>query len=559
MKKFKLISLVAALVLVFSLVAGCNGGTTGASATPSAAPSAAPEGTSQAPTDSGEPTEPGPFMLPIVDSPVTFTAYNPWNVSASGMTDNNDSYAYQEAEKRTGVHIQWFHPGAADAQTNFNLSIASGDYYDTYMVMSSYFTGGIDSYVDDQIIIDMKDLVKEYAPNYDYIRHQDDTLITTITDAGNLPGFWQIAKTYQWSWLGPLGRTDWLKELGMEIPETYSQLHDVLVAFKDQKACEIPLSLNNNGLDDWLMAGYDTMYNPGWNNNFIQINGVVKFGAMEPGFKDYIAMLNQWYTEGLIDKEFYSRQTNPAFDTQFASAGKVGVGQSLYTFPDFIPLFSADPATFEFNGFKPPVKNAGDKRKVVIGGGMLNLNKGMLSVISTNCTDAVTLTKWYDYFYTEEGSLLANYGIEGEGFNYDANGVPKASELVYADKEGRAMNTMFPVYAFNQFQGFWYDWEREISPTTSQNVLDTKERFDSNWEDEYSMPSVSPTTEESAEYASIMNDINTYISENIVMFITGQKSVDEFDAFIEGIKGMNIDRAIEIQQGALDRYYGRVK
>ena len=71
------------------------------------------------------------------------------------------------------------------------------------------------------------------------------------------------------------------------------------------------------------------------------------------------------------------------------------------------------------------------------------------------------------------------------------------------------------------------------------------------------MPAIVHTVDESTEFTSIINDINTYIKEEQVKFITGAKSMDEFDAFIEQIKKMNIDRAIEIKQGALDRFNAR--
>ena len=41
-------------------------------------------------------------------------------------------------------------------------------------------------------------------------------------------------------------------------------------------------------------------------NDFYQDNGTVKFGAVEPGFKDYVATMNEWYSEGLIDSQFVS-------------------------------------------------------------------------------------------------------------------------------------------------------------------------------------------------------------------------------------------------------------
>jgi len=40
-------------------------------------------------------------------------------------------------------------------------------------------------------------------------------------------------------------------------------------------------------------------------------------------------------------------------------------------------------------------------------------------------------------------------------------------------------------------------------------------------------------------------------------FITGQEPIENFDKFVETIKNMGIDRAIEIKTAALQRYYKR--
>lgn len=561
----KTLALTLLLLLITSLAAGCSTGTqtqpdSNATAEPIASTSAAPAKAEQpkAVADGGE------FMLPITDSTVTFTSWNSWDISPSGMTSNNDSKAYIELEKRTNVHIEWFHPASAQATENFNLSIASGDYYDTYYITPTYMVGGPDYYIDNNIFIDIMPYLKDYAPNYEHVRMLDPkTTPTTLTDKGYAPGFCQIAKTLQWPWLGPLGRTDWLKELNLAVPETYDELHDVLVAFRDVKNAEFPLSLTSAGTDGWLMAGFDTMYVPSMNLNFFQVDGQVRFGATEPGFKDYLTLLNTWYAEGLIDKDFYSKTAfmdQPASNVGDVTTGKVGVGRSLYTFPDFMSnqAKAAGIEGLEWNAFYVPVKVKGDIRKVSMESTAVDFSKSNMSTISSACEDIETLMRWFDYLYTEEGSILGNYGIEGEGYTM-VDGRPKTTALIYNDQEGRAMNTMFPIYAMAQTQPMWYDWERELGPETSQNVFDTKERFEKNWTGEWTMPVVSPTSEESAEYSSIINDINTLISENVVSFITGQRPMSEYDSFIDQIKSMNIDRAVEIQQAALDRYNNRVK
>lgn len=165
--------------------------------------------------------------------------------------------------------------------------------------------------------------------------------------------------------------------------------------------------------------------------------------------------------------------------------------------------------------------------------------------------------RWYDYFYTEEGALLCSYGIEGESFEYDDTGKPQFTEVVYNNPDGLSLNDAIALYACVPAQASWYNWERELVPTTSENVWNTKELFEGNWVDEYTMPQITLTADESMEYAQIMTDVLTYLSENIVKFITGQKSMDEYDSMLAELKSMGVDRATEIQQAALNRFYAR--
>lgn len=448
----KQLAFILIALLIVSLAAGCNNPAPAASGKPEVSETPV---ASTAPTASEGPkavADGGEISLPISSEKATFTAWNSYDASSSGITSNNDSTAYQELEKRTNIHIEWFHPASNQSAENFNLSIASGDYYDTYMCALGNMIGGPDAFIDNGIFIDIMPYLQEFAPNYEYVRNLDEvTLPTTITDKGRAIGFYQIAKTLQWPFLGPLGRLDWLKELNLALPETYDEMHTVLEAFRDQKNAKYPLSISSAGLDGWLMAGFDTMYGSGI--NFIQVDGNVRFGATEPGFKEYITLLNQWYAEGLVDPEFYTRATlfdSPASNVANILGGEVGVGRSLYTYPDYITMMAGD-QEIEWGGFYQLAKAKGDKFKVAMEFTAINLNKSLLGTISTQCEDIETLMRWYDYLYTEEGSLLGNYGLEGEGFNY-IDGTPKVSELIYADKDGRALNTMLPLYTMYQTQ-----------------------------------------------------------------------------------------------------------
>ena len=72
------------------------------------------------------------------------------------------------------------------------------------------------------------------------------------------------------------------------------------------------------------------------------------------------------------------------------------------------------------------------------------------------------------------------------------------------------------------------------------------------------MPLVTMTEEENNEYTNIMTDIDVYREEMRFKFITGQEPIENLDQYFEQLKSMNIERAIEIQQAAYERYKERV-
>ena len=58
-----------------------------------------------------------------------------------------------------------------------------------------------------------------------------------------------------------------------------------------------------------------------------------------------------------------------------------------------------------------------------------------------------------------------------------------------------------------------------------------------------------------AEYTRIWTELQTYLKEHIANFISGTESLDNFDAYIDGLRQLGMDRYIEIMQAAIDPYF----
>ena len=65
------------------------------------------------------------------------------------------------------------------------------------------------------------------------------------------------------------------------------------------------------------------------------------------------------------------------------------------------------------------------------------------------------------------------------------------------------------------------------------------------------------TEDEGNEYNPIFAQIQTLVQEKTVAYIMGTESMDTYDDFLASLKSLNIDRCIEIQQAAFDRYNAR--
>lgn len=520
-------------------------------------------------TPEAEPADAGPFdplaVLENVDaseSPIQFPVENGETLSIwmsipdmlindlpEGMPANRGIMAMTDY---TGVELEWTQVTATLAATQFPLMVAGGDFTDMMFNVSSMYTTGVDAAVDDDVFLDLTDYLEEYAPRYYALSHyNEDTIKECTTTSGRyvvLNGFANKPATVE---NGLAIRQDFLDKLGLDIPVTYDDYHDVLTAFKNELGVAEPMYLPSSGFfnGEYFVGGYGIAGKvssmPFQNDPWYQVDGEVRLGSVQPEFKDYLTMLHQWYEEGLFAPDFVSMnkydsdQNKNASDTVGLFFLEVGMGwPTLQSMEKENPDWAVTPVA-------EPVLQAGDivhfadERTLTSGGGV---------VLSTQCEDIGLALSWCDAWFTREGQLAANYGLEGESYTLE-DGEPVFTELALT---GNNLNVMYSLsvvptiyyrdklaYTYTDFENLCYDtWtaSRDDAYTYSGNAV--------------------MTAEESEEYAAIMSDIHTYMEENIVKFINGDVPLDTFESYVTEIEGMGLDRVTEIKQAALDRYLG---
>ena len=448
-------------------------------------------------------------------------------------------------------------PASGQAGVSFQLMMTSGDYTDI-IVNEPGYNGGGDKAIEDGVYLRLNDMVEEYAPNYAYyLANYPDFRKSTITDIGNCSHS-TASRRATWNRLlqapgGALVRKTG-RIVGLSIPVTVDDLYGILKAFKDNGFCENPLLLDKSGVFVFsdILTAFGTEYSSYPGMEFYQVDNKVKFGFLEPGFKEYLTLMNKWYKEELIDQNFASR-TESDWPLPLLAQDKGGVSSVGYGYAGdalYGQTKQSSNPEFYLQAVTQPVLNKGDTTHF----GYKSQLAQSRTVITTACKTPDIAMKYLDFYYTPQGGILTNYGVEGISYNLDESGNPLFTDLILKSTD------LPPAFKKIQHASFAAPGLQEITHArqfTSESAMGSMDVWSKNNAD-WAMPlNLTMTADEGAEYSNIMSDINTLVTEMTAKFIMGVEPLEKYDEFVSLLKSMDIERAMEIKQASLDRYNNR--
>ncbi len=564
MKKtwIKLLVVLTMVVLVLSPLTGCIEQESQTAKTSKSSQTTSEETSSQE-QSAASTAEPESITLPIVTEPITLTVWTKFkgDITSTPLKSFGETKVMQELEKRTGIHIEWLHVSAADSSEKFNLMVASRDLPD--MIGWKWYknvVGGPQTLLNNNTIIRLNENIAKYGPNYKKLMDLDPNIRKeAATDNGDIFAYLQIAVgTKPGEPLrrgkGPMFRQDWLDKLNLKVPTTIDEWYNVLKAFREQdpngngEKDEVPFVTYGQG------EGYKRMATAwGILDGFYvdPVSGQVKYGPIEPAYKNYLSTMTKWYAEGLIDPEF------PASETKFYEARIAGnlagawFGGSSEQFAYFTNMADSIAQGFKLIGATMPIGPAGksyffekDTRLFDAGTAISSKNKHIKESI-----------KWLDYQYSDEGAEMMNFGIEGESYIKE-NGKYMFTDKVLKNPDmpfSAALAMYTPIATTSAELGIRF---LEIDKPLVQGQIEAELAWGLA-DDSIAMPKVTLSTEEADTVSTIMNEINTYKEEMYVRFVMGLEPIDNFDKFVQLIKDMKINEVLKIQNDALQRYNNR--
>ena len=574
--KHRIPALLLVLCMLLAVLAACGSTETPAAESASAA-SAEAEEPAEAPAEAAEDAEEEipesmatpdeeelaevelePMELPIAGTPVTLSYFQmkPGGAAANYMPNGyEDSRHFQKAAELTGVTLEFIQPDMMVANEQFNLRIAAQDYPDIFGNFNSMYSDGEDTAIEEEIILALEDY-EDLFPYYTKYRTSTKFLTNaTVTAEGHIGGFYELMSDFIGPFFGMMGRQDWLDDLGMDMPETYDELHDVLTAMKNKYDCSATIMLDENavGNDNFLAAGYGiaTMLATNAKESYWYLNdGTVMDGITGEGYKEYLTMLHQWYEEGLISRDFTSSGGAMSSDGigQIAG-GDCGVFFNGAPIMSVYSFMTTDP-NLRIVAFPDPVKEKGEFTHVDTT--EYDFGAERMS-ISTGCETPEIAIQYCDFWFTDEGIQLANYGVEGESCVV-VDGVAQFSDMVLNNPDIAAGDAI-SVYTGRNSTPSWSS-NSKLLVTFNEDEAGAFSTWATNRDNRDAYPYVAQLTmDERYELAKLASDYESYALECRDKFIIGDMSLDtQYEEYEEAVRTMGLTRALEIKQDAYDRY-----
>jgi putative aldouronate transport system substrate-binding protein len=541
---------VVVILITALLAAGCQPAqTTGSAATTT---TAATTGTTKQATTTTAKENLNATGLPIVDQPITLTALVSQD---SKQPDWNEHPALLEMKERTNIDVQWECVPSSGFAEKRNLVFATNDLPDFIMraglsaeLEIKYATSG-------QIVA--LDTLFDYAPHYGTFIESSDSYIKNIQSPDghiySMPMIFTImgglVNNY---WINET----WLKNLNLPMPTTTEELYQTLKAFvtgdanQNGKADELGLSgpyKSPYTLLNYFHGAWGFGKNSGIIANFFDVDdtGKVRLIVTDPNFKDELMFFNKLWRENLIDKDSFSQDASQV--TAKADADTVG----------FIP--NGNNTQFigsnRDNFVQPPSLKGPAGHSYWVNTNTYVYATGC-AVITSACDYPREAMRWIDYLYSEDGTILVRLGIEGKSYQINADGKYELLDHIKNDPTGLTQDQALAKWTLYHGGGMvQYAFDKiDLSAAQLPAIKQATETLLPDLIDLGKIPRLHFTVDESTSLSYYANDIQTYLNENIINFITDQRDLATWDSYIADLNKMNAAKYTEVYQAAYERW-----
>ena len=527
------------------------------------------------------------LMLVLSLAPALAEGEEPIVITVSGVMarPNNDLVYMHYLEKKFNVKFECNFMSKEAWETQSTILLANDNLPDLLLDVN-FSKLDADRYGQEGFFLDFTKYL-DIMPDYAALLEKDHALNAFARDEfGSIYGMYktrgnlcsrEVAMAYM--------NNEWLKNVGMEYPTTTEELYNVLKAFKEKDANgngdpddEIPFSFTVDQASgqrvEFSIRNSFGIY--GYKNNYqLQVtDGKVWLADVSDNYKAYLTFMHRLYKDKLLDNDCFI-QTNDEYQAKI-NAGRVGYFGSWSTLDR---VFTNEDKRMYLDytfvtGFKSDLVDE------IIYPLWNPVTETAVDVVSASTKHPEKICEILNYFYTEQGMQdvwLCCDGVNGtlvEGpyglKSVDGTGYYEDSGMSYIDwkASNSHVDNAFVYTQYNMAQklvdestleelkGYLDEAAKMDDPSQQVLLIDAfKDYYVRQVKTCDDYPQVSYTTAEAEEKAIILTDITTYLTSMKAQFITGEIDIETgWDTYLQRLSEMRLDRLMEIEQEAYDRY-----
>lgn len=506
----------AGMVVVLSMVLAACGGAP-QTAAPAAESSAGSATTAPAPAEAVVPTaapEEQPAAAASSSGTIGLDILEQANMAPPAA---DIDFVKQDLDKVLGTDLKLSTIEAPDDYyTQLNVRLAGSDYPDLFMVDRARLA----QYAQQGILLDLTPYFDKLGPTLQFIT-QDGV------KKGQIEGkTYAVAKapfapqnTY---WV----RQDWLDKLGLKAPTTPDELLAVAEAFTTQDP-------DGNGKNDtYGISGQVTnfaafapifgAYGVGTPGSLYVKDGKLISAYDDAGMKDALTFINKLWATGVVDPDLAANTGSQHRDKAFQ--GQVGIVYAGW--PDMTNKARVE----EYKAVNPnaawsqvaPIKGPGGQNDGVFDIGSTAALWAIPKTLESQPDKLQKIFNLLNYVSEGDGSLLVQFGQKGKHFNLEGNKVVATDLMTKKYSEG----------------GADFTWIYQFTGRAEKQYLYTKFNTQTDYIDfalaQPRIQALNGFVTPPSDYNSA--DANTYTSQQILAFITGERPLSEYDAFVSDLK-----------------------
>lgn len=428
------------------------------------------------------------------------------------LPEKEKNFVEQGIREAIGVDVTMNIVGAgADYATALNARISGGDVPDLFIAPSDET---LKQYVQNGIVLSLNDYLDQLQPLVDWGGGEEALRPNYING-----GMYRVPRKAKGSYSMPVVRKDWLDKVGAEIPTTMEEALEVAKKFTfedpDGNGAQDTYGFSGNGL--WAFNLILNSYGGSvYNNLVLDENGELTSTLLAPNMEAGLEMCKRFVDAGVVDPDIVANSGDALRDKM--AQCKVGMAvtewASVYKQALMEQLLAVDPDA-EWVWYAPLDSGTGDRACFDTINAVGSKGEWCVSAAVAESPEKLeAVIKLLNYITSEEGEKLVSYGVEGRHYNVENGEIVKTDlmstecdflwvyQMAYRD-DGVYLAVKFPEAAESIV--FSENTERM---TAYENAVIAPEGFHAE-------------------------DMNKYITENMIAFIFGTRPISEYSQFLE--------------------------